>query len=118
MYFTDEKKLYDPVGFRDAILEGLEVSWNHISYRFFEDLLSFVIQVKEIYLLFLKAAGDDLEAVSKFLDSAGGKQDYRRYGVSLIEILVAGGLLGMCISHIARKFPKYNFINTGTGREI
>lgn len=59
----DEKKQYDPQGFRDAILEGLE------------------------------AAGDDLEAVSKFLDVSGGKQDYRRYGVSLIEILVAGGLL-------------------------
>jgi len=59
----DEKKQFDPVGFRDAILEGLEV------------------------------AGDDLEAVTKFLDSAGQKQDYRRYGVHLIEILVAGGLL-------------------------
>jgi len=59
----DEKKQYDPQGFRDAILEGLE------------------------------AAGDDLEAVSKFLDVSGGKQDYRRYGVNLVEILVAGGLL-------------------------
>lgn len=59
----DEKKQFDPVGFRDAILEGLE------------------------------AAGDDLEAVTKFLDTAGQKQDYRRYGVHLIEILVAGGLL-------------------------
>ena len=61
---ADEKKQYDPQGFRDAILEGLE------------------------------AAGDDLEAVSKFLDVSGGKQDYRRYGVNLVEILVAGGLLG------------------------
>merc|ERR1712029_810643 len=59
----DEKKAYDPQGFRDAILEGLE------------------------------AAGDDLEAVYKFLDTSGQKQDYRRYGVTLIEILVAGGLL-------------------------
>ena len=37
--------------------------------------------------------GDDLEAVYKFLDTSGQKQDYRRYGVTLIEILVAGGLL-------------------------
>lgn len=59
----DEKKQYDPTGFRDAVLEGLE------------------------------AAGDDLEAVTKFLDSAGSKLDYRRYGEELIEILVAGGLL-------------------------
>ena len=47
------------------------------------------------YLSYFKAAGEDLEAVSKFLDTAGQKLDYRRYGVSLIEILVAGGLLGM-----------------------
>jgi len=59
----DEKKQYDPSGFRDAIIEGLE------------------------------AAGDDLEAVTKFLDTAGQKLDYRRYGVNLIEILIAGGLL-------------------------
>lgn len=59
----DEKKQYDPIGFRDAILEGLE------------------------------ATGNDLEAVSKFLDVSGSKLDYRRYGVNLIEILIAGGLL-------------------------
>jgi hypothetical protein len=59
----DEKKQYDPSGFRDAILEGLN------------------------------EAGDDLEAVSKFLDVQSSKLDYRRYGVTLIEILVAGGLL-------------------------
>jgi len=59
----DEKKQYDPIGFRDAILEGLE------------------------------AAGSDLDSVSKFLDVSGSKLDYRRYGVNLIEILIAGGLL-------------------------
>ena len=63
-FVLDEKKQYDPIGFRDAILEGLE------------------------------AAGSDLEAVSKFLDVSGSKLDYRRYGVNLIEILIAGGLLG------------------------
>lgn len=63
-FITDEKKQYDPSGFRDAILEGLN------------------------------EAGDDLEAVSKFLDVQSSKLDYRRYGVTLIEILVAGGLLG------------------------
>jgi len=59
----DEKKQYDPIGFRDAIIEGLD------------------------------AAGNDLEAVAKFLDTSGSKLDYRRYGVNLIEILIAGGLL-------------------------
>lgn len=58
-----QKEKYDPVGFRDSIFEGLE------------------------------NAGEDLESVSKFLDSAGQKLDYRRYGEQLIEILVAGGLL-------------------------
>ena len=59
----DEKKQYDPYGFRDAIIEGLD------------------------------SAGDDLDAVTKFLDVAGQKLDYRRYGVYLVEILIAGGLL-------------------------
>jgi len=59
----DEKKQYDPTGFRDSIIEGLE------------------------------SAGEDLEALSKYLDTAGQKLDYRRYGVNLIEILIAGGLL-------------------------
>lgn len=59
----DEKEKYDPTGFRDAILLGLE------------------------------KAGDDLEAVSKYLDTAGSKLDYRRYGEALFDILIAGGLL-------------------------
>ncbi|XP_026683541.1 protein krasavietz-like [Diaphorina citri] len=59
----DEKEKYDPAGFRDYILSGLN------------------------------AAGTDLEAVSKFLDIAGSKVDYRRYGEALFDILIAGGLL-------------------------
>merc|ERR1712121_276862 len=52
----DEKKVYDPSGFRDSVIEGLE-----------------------------QTKGDDLEepadldAISKWLDSAGNKLDYRRY---------------------------------------
>ena len=37
--------------------------------------------------------GLDLDAVFKFLDTAGNKLDYRRYGEVLLEILIAGGLL-------------------------
>lgn len=59
----DEREKYDPSGFRDSILVGLD------------------------------KAGPDLEAVSKFLDSAGSKLDYRRYGEALFDILIAGGLL-------------------------
>ncbi|PBC27148.1 Protein extra bases [Apis cerana cerana] len=59
----DEKEKYDPMGFRDAILLGLE------------------------------KAGNDLDAISKYLDAAGSKLDYRRYGEDLFDILIAGGLL-------------------------
>ena len=48
-----------------------------------------------VFFYFL--AGDDLDAVYKFLDTSGQKLDYRRYGVTLTEILVAGGLLGKLI---------------------
>ena len=59
----DEKEKYDPQGFRDSVLQGLD------------------------------KAGTDLEAVSKYLDTAGSKLDYRRYGEALFDILIAGGLL-------------------------
>lgn len=59
----DEKEKYDPTGFRDAVIAGLEKT------------------------------GGDLDAISKYLDSAGNKLDYRRYGEVLFDILIAGGLL-------------------------
>ena len=71
-FFADEKKQYDPAGFRDAILEGLN------------------------------EAGSDLDSVSKFLDAQSSKLDYRRYGVTLIEILIAGGLLGNYYGHFKK----------------
>lgn len=61
--FIDEKEKYDPTGFRDAVIAGLE------------------------------ATGGDLDAISKYLDIAGNKLDYRRYGEVLFDILIAGGLL-------------------------
>ena len=39
-------------------------------------------------------AAEDLEQIYKYLDSAGNKLDYRRYGEVLFDILIAGGLLG------------------------
>ncbi|XP_014205551.1 protein krasavietz [Copidosoma floridanum] len=59
----DEKEKYDPTGFRDAVISGLD------------------------------KADNDLEAISKYLDTAGSKLDYRRYGEVLFDILIAGGLL-------------------------
>lgn len=63
-FVKDEKEKYDPSGFRDYIVVGLN------------------------------AAGSDVDAIYKFLDSAGSKVDYRRYGEALFDILIAGGLLG------------------------
>jgi hypothetical protein len=59
---VDEKEKFDPHGFRDAVIAGLEKA-------------------------------EDLEQISKFLDTAGNKLDYRRYGEVLFDILIAGGLL-------------------------
>jgi len=59
----DEREKYDPASFRDAILQGF------------------------------KESGSDLELVYKFLDTAGSKLDYRRYGETLFDILLAGGIL-------------------------
>ncbi|UYV79153.1 BZW2 [Cordylochernes scorpioides] len=61
---ADEKEKYDPSGFRDVIVQGLN-----------------------------EAGASDLEAGFKFLDSAGSKLDYRRYGENLFDILLAGGIL-------------------------
>jgi len=76
----DEKEKYDPTGFRDAVIAGLE-----------------------------KTEGD-LESISRFLDTAGNKIDYRRYGEVLFDILIAGGLLvpGGSISQDGEK-PKTNY---------
>lgn len=71
-FFVDEKEKYDPAGFRDFIVIGLN------------------------------AAGSDVDAIYKFLDSAGSKVDYRRYGEALFDILIAGGLLGKEIKHLTR----------------
>lgn len=59
----DEKEKYDPAGFRDAILQGFAET------------------------------GSDLDAVHKYLDAAGSKLDYRRYGEVIFDILLAGGIL-------------------------
>jgi hypothetical protein len=67
----DEKKIYDPTGFRDFL-------------------------VLELDKLIDPDTGDvDLEKIIKFLDVSGNRTDfdYKRYGEALLEILIAGGLL-------------------------
>ena len=64
-YVADEKEKFDPTGFRDQLLQGLI------------------------------DCGTDLEAIGKYLDGAGGsKLDYRRYGETLFDVLIAGGIIG------------------------
>ncbi len=41
--------------------------------------------------------------LSKFLDSAGSKLNYRRYAETLLDVLFAGGILGMCWWSVAVK---------------
>jgi len=71
----DEKQVNNPTGFRDSVVEGLSKTGLEGS------------DITEIEV------GVDLDAVFKFLDTAGNKLDYRRYGEVLLEILIAGGLL-------------------------
>ena len=54
----------------------------------------------------------DLDAVFKFLDTAGNKLDYRRYGEVLLEILIAGGLLapgGSYQNEVCKHFLSFIF---------
>jgi len=60
----DEKAKFDPTGFRDSVIQGLS-----------------------------SIDGSDLDAVHKYLDGAGSKLDYRAYGETLFDILLAGGIL-------------------------
>lgn len=60
----DEKEKFEPTVFRDTIVQGLN------------------------------EAGNDLEAIAKFLDATGSRLDYRRYADTLFDILVAGSMLG------------------------
>uniref|UniRef100_A0A6I8RBZ4 eIF5-mimic protein 1 n=1 Tax=Xenopus tropicalis TaxID=8364 RepID=A0A6I8RBZ4_XENTR len=59
----DEKEKFEPTVFRDTIIQGLN------------------------------EAGNDLEAVAKFLDTTGSRLDYRRYAETLFDILIAGSML-------------------------
>eukprot|EP00914_Ancora_sagittata_P012377 GHVO01023830.1.p1 GENE.GHVO01023830.1~~GHVO01023830.1.p1 ORF type:complete len:418 (+),score=69.29 GHVO01023830.1:59-1312(+) len=59
----DEKEKYDAPAFRDVVIQG-----------FIE-------------------ADNDLDKVSRYLDSAGSRLDYRRYVETLFDILFAGGIL-------------------------
>jgi len=67
----DEKKIFDPTGFRDFLVLELD--------KLIDPVTGVV----------------NLEQLFKFLDATGNKSeyDYKRYGESLMEILIAGGIL-------------------------
>ena len=91
----DEKKVNDPTGFRDSVIEGLsntgsdgsDITETEVSQHNTAKIIS------AINISLFPQVGVDLDAVFKFLDTAGNKLDYRRYGEVLLEILIAGGLL-------------------------
>lgn len=70
----DEKEKHDPIGFRNTIIIGLENCSEKL----------------------------DFEAIYKFLDTSGGKLDYKRYGECLFDILIAGDLLASSGSAISQ----------------
>ena len=47
----------------------------------------------EFFFQGFRDTGSDLEAIHKYLDGAGSKLDYRTYGETLFDILIAGGIL-------------------------
>jgi hypothetical protein len=67
----DEKKIFDPTGFRDFLVLELDK------------------------LIDPDTGVVNLEQLFKFLDATGQKSeyDYKRYGEALMEILIAGGIL-------------------------
>lgn len=55
----------------------------------------FVIVFRDQLLAQLKTVkGGDLDAISAKLDILGNTLEYRKYGDSLFEILITGGILG------------------------
>ena len=75
-------QVYDPSGFRDSVIEGLEQSKDE------EDLGKCRSNLGILILMRLKTETPaDLDAISKWLDIAGNKLDYRRYGEVIIKAI-------------------------------
>ena len=96
----DEKEKYDPGGFRDSIIAGINdlVSGSKSSSPDTDNSSPTVESATgdqngvSVGPLVTKAR---LEALSKWLDERGSKKDdYRKYGEVLFDVLVAGGILG------------------------
>jgi hypothetical protein len=97
----DEKEKYDPAGFRDSIITGISEIVSGSKSSSSPD--------SEVPSPTTESAGPErngaaasalvtktrLEALSKWLDERGNKKDdYRKYGEILFDVLIAGGILG------------------------
>ena len=90
----DEKQVNNPTGFRDSVVEGLSKTGPEgADITDTEVTREGSAPVCKTTTNIFRQVGLDLDAVFKFLDTAGNKLDYRRYGEVLLEILIAGGLL-------------------------
>lgn len=105
----DEKEKHDPGGFRDSIITGInDIVTGSKNCSPENELPSPVIaespagnQSEQNGAV--PAAGplvtkQRLDALSKWLDERGSKKDdYRKYGEVLFDVLIAGGILGMSL---------------------
>lgn len=93
----DEKEKFDPGAFRDSLLSGLSAILTPDSPNNAEPVDGLVVEVNNKNGSTTATINKDhLEALYKYLDTQGGsgKIDYRKYGESLFDILIAGGILG------------------------
>lgn len=94
----DEKERTDPQAFRDSIIAAFSDILNQKSSPNSE-VISAEIPVNNGGHKDIPLSKSHLEQLSKFLDEKGSSKDcdYRVYGENLLDILLAGGLLGMLI---------------------
>ena len=86
----DEKEKFDPGAFRDSLLSG----FSQILYPDSSPTGDQPVEEEVKNGTKVSITKEHLEALYKYLDTQGnGKIDYRKYGESLFDILIAGGIL-------------------------
>jgi len=88
----DEKEKFDPGAFRDSLLSGFsQILYTDSSPTGEQPVEE---EVKNGTPAKVPITKEHLESLYKYLDTQGnGKIDYRKYGESLFDILIAGGIL-------------------------
>lgn len=93
----DEKERTDPQAFRDSIISAFSDILNQKSSPNSEVAVSTdEVTVNNGSHKEIPLSKSHLDQLSKFLDDKGSSKDcdYRVYGENLLDILLAGGLLG------------------------